>query len=102
MKKFLAVSLALALAGFSANAQDSRTKARVRGSNISAPMRARPHATPNVQLERSPVQGAIPQMIRGDAVSGEENVSTFSDDPGHGPKNQKNVSGGVKLFSFEF
>jgi len=106
---------ALAMAALAANAQDATThsKAHVKGTAISAPLRARPR--PVVAVEESPVQGILPHMTRVDQPlqmlnpvapreygNGSGFVSGYNDDPGQGPKNQKNNGVGFKLFALEF
>ena len=112
MKKLVfALFAAVAL---SANAQDLPVhKAHIKGTIISAPSRNRPR--PVVNVERNQVQGILPRAARIDNPlqmlnplapreygNGSEIVSGYDDDPGHGPKNQKNNGVGLKLFSFEF
>ena len=112
MKKL--VFAVLAVAALSVHAQDTpKPKAHIMGSIISAPARNRPR--PVVVIEESPVQGIIPRATRVDNPlqllnpvapreygNGSEFVSGYNDDPGQGPKNQKNNATAFKLFSFEF
>lgn len=117
MKKLiLAVLGAGALMVNQVNAQDTvaaQTKAHVKGTAISTRMRTRPK--PVVNIEESPVQGIIPRATRVDQPlqmlnplapreygNGSEFVSGYNDDPGQGPKNQKNNGAAFKLFSVEF
>ena len=112
MKKL--IFAVLATVALAANAQDTpRPKAHVKGSVISTAVRNRPR--PTVAVEESPVQGIIPRATRVNQPlqmlnplapreygNGSEFVSGYNDDPGQGPKNQKNNATGFKLFAVEF
>ncbi len=116
MKKSTFVSLSLLVALATANAQDLRPRAKVRGNTFSAPISQHYRTRPVAQTPpASQVQGGIVEGVRSgnplqmvnplaprEYGSGQRFVSVHDDDPQQGPKNYNAHSPGWVLFSVEF
>ncbi len=113
MKKL--VFALMAGAALSASAQDtSKPRVHIKGTVIYAPIRNTPRPVA-ATVQQSSVQGSLPRAARLDQPlqmvnpvapreygNGLENINGYDDDPGQGPKNQKNYATAFKLFSLEF